>query len=62
MVHTLLSLAVSRSWLVHQLDMNNVFLHDTLSEIVYCSQPTGFVEPVQPDLIYLLNKSLYGLK
>jgi hypothetical protein len=44
-VHTVLSLAVSRSWLIHQLDVNNVFLHDTLSKTMYCSQPTGYVDP-----------------
>jgi hypothetical protein len=61
-VHTVLSLAVSRSWPVHQLDVKNVFLHGTLSETVYYSQPTGFVDPAQPDRVCLLNKSLYGLK
>jgi hypothetical protein len=29
-VHTVLSLAVSRDWLVHHLDVKNVFLHVTL--------------------------------
>ena len=33
-VRTVLSLAPSRSWPVHQLDVNNVFLHATLSETV----------------------------
>jgi hypothetical protein len=61
-VYTVLSLAVSHSWTVHQLDVKNVFLHDTLSETVYCSQPTEFIDPAQPDRICLLNKSLYGLK
>ena len=36
-VRTVLSLALSRSWPVHQLDIKNAFLHDTLSETVYCS-------------------------
>jgi hypothetical protein len=62
MVRTMLSLVVSRSWSVHQLDVKNVFLHVTLLEIIYYSQPTGFVDPAQPDRICLLNKSLYGLK
>jgi hypothetical protein len=44
-VRTVLSLAVSRSWPVHQLDMKNMFLHGTLSEIVYCSEATRFVDP-----------------
>jgi hypothetical protein len=61
-IRTILSLAVSRSWPVHQLDVKNTFLHSTLSETVYCSQPTGFVDPTQLDCVCLLNKSLYGLK
>jgi hypothetical protein len=44
-VQTVLSLAVSHSWLVHQLDVKNAFLHDTLLETVYYSQPIGFVDP-----------------
>jgi hypothetical protein len=44
-VRTVLSLAVSRSWPIHQLDIKNVFLHDTISETVYCSQPMGYVDP-----------------
>jgi hypothetical protein len=49
MVSMVLSVPVSRSWPVHQLDMKNVFLHDTVSETVYYSQPTGFVDFVQPN-------------
>jgi hypothetical protein len=62
MVRTMLSLAVSHSWSIHQLDMKNVFLHGTLSETVYCCQPNRFVDPTQSDRICLLNKSMYGLK
>ena len=36
-VRTVLSLALSRSWPVHQLDVKNAFLHDTLSKTVNCS-------------------------
>jgi hypothetical protein len=61
-VCTVLSLAVFRPRPVHQLNVKNAFLHDTLSETVYFSQPTGFDDPTQPDSICLLNKSLYGLK
>lgn len=62
MIRTVLSLALSRHWPVHQLDVNNVFLHGTLTETVYCCQPTGFVDPAHPGLVCHLNKSLYGLK
>jgi hypothetical protein len=33
-----------------------------LSEVVYSSQPAGFVDPAHPQLVCRLNKSLYGLK
>jgi hypothetical protein len=42
--------------------VNNVFLHDTLSETIFCNQPIGFTNPGKPDLVCRLNKSLYGLK
>jgi hypothetical protein len=55
-------LALSRSWSVHQLDVKNAFLHRTLTEVVYCNQPTGFVDHVHLDMVCKLNKSIYGLK
>ena len=61
-VRTVLSLALARSWPVHQLDVKNAFLHGTLNETVYCSQPAGFVDSSHLDLVCQLNKSLYGLK
>ena len=61
-VSTVLSLALSRSWPVHQLDVKNAFLHGTLSETVYCSQPAGFVDSSRLDMVCRLNKFLYGLK
>jgi len=59
-VRTVLSLALSRSWPVHQLDVKNAFLHGTLSETVYCSQPAGFVDSSRPDIVCRLNKSLWS--
>jgi hypothetical protein len=61
-VRTVLSLALSRDWAIHQLDVKNAFLHGTLTETVYCSQPTGFIDEARPDLVCRLNRSLYGLK
>jgi hypothetical protein len=61
-VRTVLSLAIFHSWPVHQLDVKNVFLHDTLSETIYCGQPTKFVDLAQPHHVCLLNKSLYVMK
>jgi hypothetical protein len=61
-IHTVLHLAASRDWPVHQLDVKNVFLHDELAERIYYQQPTKFVDKDKPDHVYLLSKSLYGLK
>jgi hypothetical protein len=61
-VRTVLTLAVSRGWPVHQLDVKNAFLHGTLSKTVYYSQPTVFVDPAHSQLVCRLNKPLYGLK
>jgi hypothetical protein len=43
-IRTVLTLALSWCWLVQQLDVKNAFLHSTLTETVYCSQPTSFID------------------
>jgi hypothetical protein len=61
-MRTVLATAISHNWPIQQLDVKNVFLHGTLTETVYCCQPTGFTDPAYPDLVCHLCKSLYGLK
>nr|GEX90696.1 ribonuclease H-like domain-containing protein [Tanacetum cinerariifolium] len=56
------SLAISRHWLVHQLDVNNAFLHGDLAETVYMHQPPSFRDPEHSNYVCLLQRSLYGLK
>ncbi|GKE38739.1 ribonuclease H-like domain-containing protein, partial [Tanacetum coccineum] len=48
-IQTVLSLAASRHWRIHQLDVKNAFLHGDLSETVYMHQPPGFRDSVHPD-------------
>ncbi|GKD31583.1 ribonuclease H-like domain-containing protein [Tanacetum coccineum] len=54
-IRTILSLAASRHWPIHQLDVKNVFLHGDLSETVYMHQPPGFQDFVHPDYVCLLQ-------
>ncbi|GJW12447.1 ribonuclease H-like domain-containing protein [Tanacetum coccineum] len=61
-IRTVLSLTVSRQWLIHQLNVKNAFLNGDLSETVYTHQPPGFVDSRYPYHVCLLQRSLYGLK
>nr|GFA40464.1 ribonuclease H-like domain-containing protein [Tanacetum cinerariifolium] len=61
-IRTVLSLAVSRKWPIHQLDVKNAFLNDNLSETVYMHQPPGFTDPQHLNHVCLLQRSLYGLR
>jgi hypothetical protein len=58
----LLSLAISRGWVIRQIDIQNAFLHGFLNEDVYMKQPAGFVDSEHPNHICKLDKSLYGVK
>ena len=58
----LLALATTRGWSLHQMDVNNVFLHDDLHEEIYMSPPPGLQRQGEENLVCRLHKSLYGLK
>uniref|UniRef100_A0A2N9HE74 Integrase catalytic domain-containing protein n=1 Tax=Fagus sylvatica TaxID=28930 RepID=A0A2N9HE74_FAGSY len=61
-VRLILSLAVSLNWPLRQLDVKNAFLHGTLKEEVYMTQPQGYIDPIHPQYVCKLQKSIYGLK
>jgi len=61
-VRLIIALAASNGWEIHHLDVKTAFLHGELKEVVYVSQPEGFVIGGSEDKVYKLNKALYGLK
>ncbi|GKB95882.1 retrovirus-related pol polyprotein from transposon TNT 1-94 [Tanacetum coccineum] len=54
--------ATSQNMMIFQMDVKTAFLNGELNEVVYVSQPEGFVNPDQPTHVYSLKKAHYGLK
>nr|GEY37958.1 retrovirus-related Pol polyprotein from transposon TNT 1-94 [Tanacetum cinerariifolium] len=54
--------ATSQNMMIYQMDVKTAFLNGELNEVVYVSQPEGFVDPDQPTHVYRQKKALYGLK
>jgi hypothetical protein len=61
-IHTIISLAVSMGWKLHQMDVKTAFLNGEIEEEVDIEQPDGFVIHEQKSHVCRLKKALYGLK
>jgi len=60
-IRFILSLTSAKGWILHQLDVNNAFLHGNLDEEIYMTPSAGLTLS-HPTQICKLRKSLYGLK
>jgi hypothetical protein len=61
-VRTIITMATTKGWSLHQMDVKTTFLHGDLQEEVYMEQPPGYVDQTHPNLVCRLKKALYGLK
>ncbi|KAL0456195.1 UNVERIFIED_CONTAM: Retrovirus-related Pol polyprotein from transposon TNT 1-94 [Sesamum latifolium] len=59
-VRLLLAVAAAQDWVIHQLDVNNAFLHGKLDEEIFMTPPEGY--QVADGCVCRLTRSLYGLK
>jgi hypothetical protein len=61
-VRTVLEIFAQYKWSVYQMDVKSTFLNGNLEEEVHVEQPQGYEVPRQEYKVYILKKSLYGLK
>ena len=59
-IRTVLSIAASKGWSLHQMDVKNVFLHGDLAEDIYMTPPQGLFSSFVA--VCKLKRSLYGLR
>ncbi|KAJ0622209.1 putative RNA-directed DNA polymerase [Helianthus annuus] len=60
-IRTVVALAVNFKWPLYQLDVDNAFLHGSITEDVYMKLPLGYYSKDESKVCKLV-KSLYGLK
>jgi hypothetical protein len=61
-IRTIIALATSMGWRLHQMDVKTTFLNGEIEEEVYIEQPDGFVTHEKESHVCRLKKALYGLK
>ncbi|GJS95530.1 retrotransposon protein, putative, ty1-copia subclass [Tanacetum coccineum] len=54
--------AANKNMTIYQMDVKTAFLNGEFREVVYLSQPKGFVDQDKQNHVYRLKKALYGLK
>jgi hypothetical protein len=61
-IRTIIELAASMGWKLHQMDVKTTFLNGEIEEEVYIEQQEGFVIHEEKSHVCRLKKALYGLK
>ena len=58
-VRTVMQIAAQNDFTLHQMDVKSAYLHAPIEEDVFVTQPEGYETA---NMVWKLNKSLYGLK
>jgi hypothetical protein len=61
-IRTIMSIVATNNLMVKQFDIETAFLYNDIEEQIYMHQPTGFTNPVHPQKVCLMQKSLYVLE
>ncbi|GJR92875.1 putative ribonuclease H-like domain-containing protein [Tanacetum coccineum] len=60
-IRPFLAYASFKDFVVYKMDMKSTFLYGKIEEEVYVCQPSGFEDPEFLDIVYKVEKVLYGL-
>ncbi|GJZ86640.1 putative ribonuclease H-like domain-containing protein [Tanacetum coccineum] len=60
-IRLFLAYASFKDFVVYQMDVKSAFLYGMIEEEVYVCQPPEFEDPEFPDIVYKVEKALYGL-
>ena len=63
-IHMLLAIAAILDCEIHMIDVDSAFLNSKMPEdqMVYLSQPPGYISEGKEYFVWKLGKALYGLK
>jgi len=61
-IRMLLAMVTQFDLELEQMSVKTVFLHNELEEGIYMKHPEGYIQEGKENKVYLLKKSLYGLK
>ena len=61
-IRSIIALAASQGWNLHQMDVKATFSHGSIKEEFYVEQPGGFEIYDRESHVRRLKKALYGLK
>ena len=61
-IRTIIAIASTMGWKLHQMDVKTAFLNGVIEEEVYIEQPEGFIVHEKDSHVCKLKKTLYGLK